>query len=47
MPSSAKILDLGCGPGWLSYALSKTGFAITGCDAAQAQIDLAKKIILN
>lgn len=41
--SSAKILDLGCGPGWLSYELSKKGFAVTGCDAAQAQINLAKK----
>jgi ubiquinone/menaquinone biosynthesis C-methylase UbiE len=41
--AGAKILDLGCGPGWLSYELTQQGYKVEGCDAAKAQIDLAKK----
>ena len=37
-----KVLDLGCGSGWLSIFISKYGFEVTGIDAAKPAIDLGK-----
>lgn len=37
-----KVLDLGCGSGWLSIFISKYGFDVTGIDASKAAIDLGK-----
>ena len=37
-----KVLDLGCGSGWLSKFISKYGFDVTGIDTAKSAIDLGK-----
>lgn len=37
-----KILDLGCGSGWLSIFISKYGFDVTGIDIAKPAIELGK-----
>lgn len=36
-----RIIELGCGQGYLTYALSKAGFNITGVDLSQEAVDLA------
>jgi SAM-dependent methyltransferase len=38
----ARILECGCGPGWLSYILSKHGYTVVGTDVAADAIDLAR-----
>lgn len=35
-----KVLDLGCGSGWLSVFMSKYGFEITGVDTSKPAIEL-------
>ncbi len=40
----AKILDLGCGPGWLTDYLQNKGYSTVGVDAGEAQIALAQKL---
>lgn len=37
-----KVLDLGCGSGWLSIFISKYGFDVTGIDTAKGAIGLGK-----
>jgi SAM-dependent methyltransferase len=37
----ARILDLGCGTGWTSWFLAKSGFDVLGQDIAPDMIDLA------
>lgn len=37
-----KILELGCGPGWLSVLLSKMGFDVKGLDISPKMIETAK-----
>ena len=37
-----KVLDLGCGSGWLSIFISKYGFDVTGVDTAKPAIELGK-----
>ena len=37
-----KVLDLGCGSGWLSIFISKYGFDVTGIDAAKPAVELGK-----
>ena len=37
----ARILDLGCGTGWTSWFLAKSGYDVVGQDIAQDMIDLA------
>src|SRR5665647_41725 len=43
IPIHASFLDIGCGTGALSYALSERGFLVTGVDAAPQMIKRAKK----
>lgn len=38
-----KVLDLGCGSGWLSVFISKYNFDVTGIDIAKPAIDLGKQ----
>lgn len=38
-----KVLDLGCGSGWLTIFMSKYGFEVTGIDVAKPAIDLGKQ----
>ncbi len=40
--SPRRALDIGCGEGWLSRALSERGIAVTGIDAVQALVDAAR-----
>ena len=37
-----KVLDLGCGSGWLTIFMSKYGFDVTGIDIAKPAIELGK-----
>lgn len=37
-----KVLDLGCGSGWLSIFMSKYGFEIIGVDIAKPAVELGK-----
>lgn len=39
----AKVLDVGCGAGFLSNHLAREGFEVTGIDASQASIDVAAR----
>jgi 2-polyprenyl-3-methyl-5-hydroxy-6-metoxy-1,4-benzoquinol methylase len=38
-----KIIELGCGPGWLSIFLSKMGFNVNGYDISPDMIEVAKE----
>ncbi len=39
--SSSKVLDIGCGEGWLVRELSTRGFSVTGIDAVKGFVDKA------
>ncbi len=41
--SNLKILDAGCGPGWLAKKLLEMGHHLDACDASPVLIDYAKK----
>jgi ubiquinone/menaquinone biosynthesis C-methylase UbiE len=38
-----KILDLGCGSGWISLSLGKSGATVYGVDISPARVELARK----
>lgn len=40
--SSPKILDMGCGGGFLANNLAQAGFAVTGLDASEESLNIAK-----
>jgi len=40
--TAKKVIDLGCGEGWLVRALTSQGFSVTGIDAVQGLVDRAK-----
>jgi ubiquinone/menaquinone biosynthesis C-methylase UbiE len=42
LPETAKILDLGCGPGFLSCDLARMGHTGVGLDASPAMIDICR-----
>lgn len=39
-----KVLDVGCGPGWLVRYLNINGFQTVGCDSSTEAIKIAKKV---
>jgi len=41
--SAERILDLGCGSGWLSVYLAREGFKVTGIDVAGHALDLGRQ----
>ncbi len=43
LPASARILDLGCGPGFYAHRLAKRGFHCTGVDFSPASIEWARQ----
>jgi SAM-dependent methyltransferase len=38
----ARVLDCGCGPGWLSYLLHRRGYEVVGTDVSPQAIHLAR-----
>lgn len=42
-PPGAKLLDVGCGPGWSDFYLASLGFEVTGIDNEPILIDLARE----
>ena len=43
LPPGAKILDVGCGSGWLSEFLARFGYDATGLDISPALIEMARE----
>jgi len=41
--SGQRILDVGCGPGWLSEFLARFGYRVTGVDISPAMIEVARE----
>jgi 2-polyprenyl-3-methyl-5-hydroxy-6-metoxy-1,4-benzoquinol methylase len=41
--SPSKVIDIGCGPGWLSEYLARLGFDMTGIDFSEDFIEIAEK----
>lgn len=41
-PAPARLLECGCGTGWLAYFLSRRGYAVTATDVAPGAIELAR-----
>lgn len=39
----AQILDVGCGPGWLSEYLARCGYWVTGVDVSEDMVDIARE----
>lgn len=46
-PKSAKILDIGCGPGTLSIPLAKEGADVTAVDISSGMLDKLKETVKN
>jgi 2-polyprenyl-3-methyl-5-hydroxy-6-metoxy-1,4-benzoquinol methylase len=43
LPSKGRILDFGCGDGYLAHVLTELDYSVTGIDVSQKMIELAKK----
>jgi 2-polyprenyl-3-methyl-5-hydroxy-6-metoxy-1,4-benzoquinol methylase len=41
LPSGGAVLDLGCGPGWTSLFLARSGLDVTGVDISERMIEVA------
>ena len=42
-PPGARVLDVGCGPGWTSHFLGKMGYAVLGFDLCDSMLELARE----
>lgn len=47
IPRGAKVLDIGCGPGFFSYLLDGLGMKVTAVDYSEGMIEEAKRILGN
>lgn len=47
LPEGARVLDVGCGPGWTSVFLARMGYLVTGFDIAPDMLTLAQKRALR
>jgi SAM-dependent methyltransferase len=45
LPAGASILDVACGPGWLSESLYRFGYRVTGVDIAEGLLTVARERI--
>jgi len=43
LPANARILDVGCGPGWLSEYFARLGYDVTGIDISDDLIQIARE----
>lgn len=43
LPPDARVLDVGCGPGWTSAFFARMGYRVTGLDIASDMITLAAR----
>lgn len=42
---TSSLLDVGCGPGYLSLEIARAGYHVTGIDISEKAIDIAKKTL--
>ena len=42
VPPGARVLDLGCGPGWTSLFLAESGYDVLGFDIAPAHVEISR-----
>jgi 2-polyprenyl-3-methyl-5-hydroxy-6-metoxy-1,4-benzoquinol methylase len=47
LPQFSQILDLGCGPGVISFALAEKEFRVTGIDGSSEMITLAESSLIS
>src|SRR5690242_21006124 len=41
----AQVLDVGCGPGWMSEYLARLGYTVTGVDISEDMVAIARERI--
>ena len=44
LPSSSKVLDMGCGAGFLTQELANLGHEVTGVDLSEQSLKIARKL---
>ena len=42
VPAGGEVLDVGCGPGWLSEYLARCGYRVTGIDISEEMVVIAR-----
>lgn len=47
LPASSRILEIGCGPGWITEILASLGYHVTAIDPAEDFIDVAKRRLIT
>ncbi|HEV7860909.1 MAG TPA: methyltransferase domain-containing protein [Pyrinomonadaceae bacterium] len=47
LPTGSRILDVGCGSGWLSEYFARLGYDVTGIDISPALIEMARERLQN
>ena len=47
LPPRSRILDVGCGPGWVSHYLGKLGYSVLGVDISTELVNLARERVIK